>query len=54
MIKTFRGQGTNAKGELKITLTGPQGCGKSLVAKILIALLPLIGVDVVTITTKQK
>jgi len=53
MKKTLRGQGTHCKGLLSITLTGPAGCGKSLVAKILIALLPLLGVDRVTIQTRQ-
>ncbi len=53
MMKTFRGQGTSCKGTLRITLTGPQGCGKSLVVKFLLAVLPLLGVDTVVIQTRQ-
>jgi len=49
---TFKGQGASTKackGTLTITLSGPKGCGKSLVEKILRALLPLTGVDSVEI-----
>lgn len=53
----LKGQGGTPRqqcaGRLKITLSGPAGCGKSLVAKILAALLPLTGVDVVEIHTRQ-
>lgn len=43
--KELRGQGTKCKGLLTITLSGPQGSGKSLVFKVLAALLPLLMVD---------
>lgn len=45
----FRGQGGKCKGQLTITLSGPQGSGKSLVAKLLKALLPLTIVDAVVV-----
>lgn len=58
--KVFRGQSFNkgqltsptlptCAGRLTITLSGPAGCGKSLVAKILKALLPLTAVDEVVL-----
>lgn len=50
----FRGQGTTCTGQLKITLSGPAGCGKSLVAKILKALLPLTPVSAVVIETQDE
>lgn len=49
---TMRGQGTTCRGQLTITLTGPQGCGKSLVAKMLKTLLPLSPVSAVVIETR--
>jgi predicted ATPase with chaperone activity len=49
--KTFKGQGKLCTGKLTITLAGPQGSGKSLVAKILRALLPLTPVNEVEIRT---
>ncbi len=49
---TFKGQGTTCKGQLTITLSGPQGSGKSLVAKMLRDLLPLTPVNAVVIETQ--
>lgn len=49
---TFKGQGTTCKGQLTIRLEGPQGCGKSLVAKMLRDLLPLTPVNAVVIETQ--
>jgi pantothenate kinase-related protein Tda10 len=51
--KTFRGQGKLCTGRLTITLSGPQGSGKSLVEKILRAILPLTPVAEVEIL-KEK
>ena len=39
--KPARGQSTLCVGELTITLEGPDGAGKSLVAKLLKVILPL-------------
>lgn len=49
----LRGQGTLCKGALVITLDGPQGSGKSLVAKVLRALVPFLPVGLVTIQQRQ-
>jgi hypothetical protein len=46
---TLRGQGKLCKGRLTITLSGPKGSGKSLVEKILRAILPLTPVNEVEI-----
>lgn len=48
-VISFRGQGTTCKGRVTVTLTGPQGSGKSLIAKILEQTLPLTPVDEVVI-----
>lgn len=52
--KSFRGQGNTCAGRLTITLSGPQGVGKSLVAKILKAILPLTPVAEVKIIETQS
>jgi pantothenate kinase-related protein Tda10 len=46
---SFRGQGTKCKGKLTVTLSGPKGSGKSLVAKVLRVILPLLMVDEIEI-----
>lgn len=51
---SFRGQGTKCHGKLTITLSGPQGCGKSLVAKVLRALLPFLMVDEIEIVETNE
>lgn len=50
---TFRGQGNTCRGELTIVLRGPQGSGKSLVERLLRALLPLTPVAGVRIVKEQ-
>ena len=47
--KPFKGQGSLCMGTLTVTLSGPQGCGKSLAAKVIKALLPLTPVNKVQI-----
>lgn len=60
MIARFKGQGAlepsvkSCFDTLTITLSGPKGCGKSLVFKILRALLPMLGVDKVVMRTRQS
>lgn len=56
--KAFRGQGAKltggCKGKLVIVLSGPHGVGKSLVVKLLKALLPITMVDTVVIIESQN
>lgn len=52
-LKTFRGQGNTCKGRLTITLSGPKGSGKSLVAKLLGLILPLTPVHEVEIVVEK-
>lgn len=53
MTKTIRGQKGTCEGTLRITLSGPQGVGKSLVLKVLEAILPLLPLDVVVVTERN-
>jgi hypothetical protein len=39
------GQGGTCQGHLVITLSGPKGCGKSMLEKVLKPLLPLLPLD---------
>jgi len=48
----FAGQGTLCNGTCTITLSGPQGCGKSLITKVLKAVLPFTPIDAVVIVEK--
>ena len=53
--KPAKGQGTLCRGKLTITLSGPQGCGKSIVVKILksvLALTPIAEFQIVEVQTK--
>lgn len=50
----FRGQGTTCEGRLQIILRGPKGSGKSLVSKLLKALLPFVMVDEVEIIIEKE
>jgi pantothenate kinase-related protein Tda10 len=43
--KVRRGQGGTCTGKLVISLRGPQGSGKSMVAAVLKPLLPLLPLD---------
>ena len=50
----FRGQGTTCEGRLQIILRGPKGSGKSLVAKLLKAVLPFVMVDEIEILIEKE
>lgn len=52
-VARFRGQGTKCRGTLEISLSGPQGSGKSLVAELLQRMLPLMPVAAVVIRSRQ-
>lgn len=52
--KLFRGQATTCTGCLTITLSGPQGVGKSLVARLLKVILPVMPVNEVVIIEETK
>jgi predicted ATPase with chaperone activity len=52
--KIAKGQNTLCSGFLTITLSGPQGCGKSLVAKLLSVILPLTPLSEYRIVEKDE